>query len=716
MDLLGQSALVLSVTAFSLAVTSLSRNLKNSLVLMYAFFCGIVSGWSFFFFLEKLYPSGLFYRIHLVFHVFLVPAGLFFTGEISRHKFSFLKWVNRGVALYSLVLATLLWTAWGQRNFMKNLVVYTPAFLFLSCVFFVVHDLYSRKKERFYPAASDKQNLLRRRTWIYIGGVCILSLATMDHVPSLGEVIPSIGNILFCIYLFMVSEMLIHQRLLPVRQLLSQAAVLILLSSGLTLVYLILVSWIHHSSSLLILNTFISSLIILLLIEPVKKLMNMVWLKFFSRSSLRIQDKIQEYQEKFIGVIDGAGLANLVLQFCDEILQYESATFFILRSDGTKYKRLRGMRDQSLNTREILSTHPMISYLKEQRFVKGNERPLLLDQFIENERQRTISDQQKRLFQEILTGLKGLQASMVIPLIAQGQILGFISMHVARPPEAWGNSWAPFLEMYPFFHQAAETLKNMDVYVRLREKDRLAALGEMAAGLAHEIRNPLGAIKGAAQLLQNTQTENQFLRVIVEEVDRLNKVVVQFLDYSRPWSIAQTSCDVQSLMESTCRLFETTSQTKKYSIEIVDNRKELESLPPFYCDSEKIKQVLVNLIQNSVMALESQENREEPGKIRIGANVEKRWQDGSLELILFVEDNGPGISKENIDKIFIPFFTTSPQGTGLGLSICAKIVEAHAGRIEAISEEGKFTRFLITLPTKPKEKMERGTLPPVKKQ
>ena len=114
--------------------------------------------------------------------------------------------------------------------------------------------------------------------------------------------------------------------------------------------------------------------------------------------------------------------------------------------------------------------------------------------------------------------------------------MGFVGFWVPGPPEPWGNNWAILSVVYPYYEQVAATLRSMEIFVRQREKERLAALGEMAAGLAHEIRNPLGAIKGAAQFLDPStdRPESKFLKVIIEEVDRLNRVVTQFLDYSKP--------------------------------------------------------------------------------------------------------------------------------------------------------------------------------------
>jgi signal transduction histidine kinase len=296
--------------------------------------------------------------------------------------------------------------------------------------------------------------------------------------------------------------------------------------------------------------------------------------------------------------------------------------------------------------------------------------------------------------------MQGLAANIAIPLIDSGTTLGFVAVRASTPPEPWGNSWGVLSVIYPFFPQAARMLRNMDVYVRLREKDRLAALGEMAAGLAHEIRNPLGAIKGAAQYLQPQSEggQGEFLRIIVEEVNRLNKVVTQFLDYSRPLGADFVEADMGVILERTHALFgKGTGASSGVEIELMQPPGGFTALPRVRCAPEQIKQVLLNLVQNSLRSLSAAPPAER-GRIRVGVDEERRLRDGARELVLFVEDNGKGIPRENLEKIFIPFFTTLPGGTGLGLPICSRIVEAHGGAIDVVSEEGKLTRFSVRLP------------------
>jgi signal transduction histidine kinase len=337
--------------------------------------------------------------------------------------------------------------------------------------------------------------------------------------------------------------------------------------------------------------------------------------------------------------------------------------------------------------KEVLSNHALVQYCED--LAKKGKFPVVFDQLLESEMDRTASRVQRAHYLALIDGLKALGSNLLVPLIYSGKILGFVTLQVMAPPEPWGNNWGLLPIIYPFFEQAAGVMSNLEVYARQREKERLAVLGEMAAGLAHEIRNPLGAIKGAAQFLDPSQDrpESKFLKVIVDEVDRLNRVVSQFLDYSKP-SVAQfSSFDLGALVEKTIELMRPGLRTE-IKIEVLPYRSSVFVMG----SAEQIQQVLINLIQNAQNALADVDE----GVIRV--NLLTHRDLSYPEVSLVVEDNGRGIKKENLDKLFIPFFTTSPSGTGLGLSISHKIVESHRGRFEVVSEEGRFTRVSVILP------------------
>lgn len=704
MDILGQSALIVAVTAFSLAVTALSRNLRNKLVLAYAFLCGVISLWAFTFFLEKVFGTGAFYKAHLTFNLLLAPVGLFFMRVLTRVEAVFTRWLHRISILYAVTVIGLEWSALGERPVVRNLAFFGPSLLVFLCAYLMFIDWSIRRGS--VRRAKISTVGLTRRNWIYGGALFLLGAAAMDHVPILGDVVPSIGNILLCLYLFIISEAVIHQRLLNMSALLNRVLMLIFISTCLTLIYTLLVAWIENAPALFIFNTFLASFIILMLIDPIKKLTSIGVMRLFSRKYFKFEGMVEEAQLQLTGVLDAVGLSQLTLNFLESTLRCESATMFVLRSDGTKYRRIRGIRDETLVNREILASHPTIDFFTRMR--RRGETPVLLDQYLENEIDRSTSQAQRQAYDLVLKGMQALNANIAIPFMDGPTVLGFAAVRATTPPEPWGNNWGVLSVIYPFFSQGARTLKNMDVYVRLREKERLAALGEMAAGLAHEIRNPLGAIKGAAQYLEHESEgpQGDFLRVIVEEVNRLNKVVTQFLDYSKPLSSQLVEYDLRTILERTHALFQSAQVVAGRPaapgatwprIELVAPDGGFAKLPHVQCDAEQIKQVLVNLVQNAVRSL-TESPPDGGGVIRIGATLEHRLRDGAPEVVLFVEDNGKGIPRENIDKIFIPFFTTSPSGTGLGLPICSRIIESHGGTIDVVSEEAKFTRFSVRLP------------------
>jgi signal transduction histidine kinase len=341
--------------------------------------------------------------------------------------------------------------------------------------------------------------------------------------------------------------------------------------------------------------------------------------------------------------------------------------------------------------------HPLLSYCK--RLHARGELPIVLDQLLEGELDRSASKSQREQLSVLLQSMRALGSNLLIPLIADSdrsaQILGFVAMRVPGPPEPWGNNWGLLHVIYPYFQHVAQSMRNMEIYVRQREKERLAALGEMAAGLAHEIRNPLGAIKGAAQFLDPSgdRPESRFLNIIVEEVDRLNRVVTQFLDYSKPPNLDFKTIDMSKLAEKTIDTLRpslaSSGNGTAVRLEFTPARGEALVMGV----SEQIQQVLLNLVMNSVKALHGRQD----GLIHVSVETEGQGQGREVSATVF--DNGCGIKRDHLEKLFIPFFTTTPSGTGLGLSISHKIVEAHRGRIEVSSEEGRYARFSIVLPS-----------------
>ena len=223
-------------------------------------------------------------------------------------------------------------------------------------------------------------------------------------------------------------------------------------------------------------------------------------------------------------------------------------------------------------------------------------------------------------------------------------------------------------------------------FEQLRRADRLSALGELSAGLAHEIRNPLGSIEGAVQILgRHDLPENarkEFTDLASREVVRLKGLLTHFLEFARPQSPRIVTCEIDSLLQSVVKLASETANMAKAVLRVEAS----ESLPPVSVDSEQIKQVLLNLVINAVQAMPR------GGRVTLRAHREGDW------VRVDVEDEGVGIAPEHLERVFDPFFTTRTSGTGLGLSIAYQIVSQHSGHIAVKKNAQRGMTFSVTLP------------------
>jgi signal transduction histidine kinase len=222
------------------------------------------------------------------------------------------------------------------------------------------------------------------------------------------------------------------------------------------------------------------------------------------------------------------------------------------------------------------------------------------------------------------------------------------------------------------------------------EKEKALLLEQMAPVLAHEIRNPLGSIKGAAQYLR-TEVEQgdqrRLLDVIIEETNRLNMVVTQFLDYARPYQLDLRPGSINAVIEKTIALVEANKITENVHIQM-----ELHPhLPPVPMDQEQIHQVIMNIALNGIEAMSG------GGTLTVRTTHIKGGAGDAVGISL--RDTGPGMQRDIIRQIFTPFFTTKERGTGLGLAICRRIIINHGGKISVKSIPGQGTIFYIRLET-----------------
>ncbi|MHB8834223.1 MAG: two-component system sensor histidine kinase NtrB [Candidatus Methylomirabilia bacterium] len=248
----------------------------------------------------------------------------------------------------------------------------------------------------------------------------------------------------------------------------------------------------------------------------------------------------------------------------------------------------------------------------------------------------------------------------------------------------------------------------LEIEGQLRSADRLAAVGELAATITHEIRNPLSSIRGAVEILKDDfpahSPKAEFFEILLKETDRLDKVVEEYLGLARSKAAEEPTAivDLGDLARQTAALVGL--QTQKRGVRLTT---EILAPLPVKGNPVHLKQVLLNLLLNAVQVTQPGGEIRVRGGLREGLvkGLEYRDVEGRLVEVV-VEDEGPGIPETDLAKVFAPFYTTRPEGTGLGLAISLRLAEAHGGTLKAENRPGGGTRFVLSLPAAPAETEE----------
>jgi two-component system, sporulation sensor kinase E len=230
-----------------------------------------------------------------------------------------------------------------------------------------------------------------------------------------------------------------------------------------------------------------------------------------------------------------------------------------------------------------------------------------------------------------------------------------------------------------------DVTEKIEMENRLKKSDTLNVVGELAAGIAHEIRNPMTALKGFIQLLHDEMLENQamYFEVILSELNRIDSIINEFLILAKPQAVKYSKVDLTKIMKETVDLL--TAQAVLYNVHF--ETKYDQSLPIIYCESNQLKKVFVNMIKNAIEVMPT------GGKILIQMQSKE-----DKNICISIQDEGIGIPSEKLKKLGEPFYTTKDRGTGLGLMVSYKIIEEHKGVIKVDSLEGVGTTFHIFLP------------------
>jgi signal transduction histidine kinase len=512
----------------------------------------------------------------------------------------------------------------------------------------------------------------------YAGSAPDNNLTFLARSALLQGWVPPLGALFATVYLYFQAQMLAMSRLLDLNEIFARMATVA--AAGAILVLLDVLS----AGSLLkyplhgLFQVFVASCLFLFAWDPLHKQLERVMGNLLNQRGQRLQETLAEVDAALGRVVSLDGFAPEVLTRLVDSGRVPAAGLYLWDPERRNYRLVadRGQRAQ-----------PPITQVGRQPFTDGfagDTRAYIRGDL---ERLARRNTQAAETVRARLGMMDAMNADVVVPFLAGELVLGWLALR----DEDWSDGFSEE-EVARLAHTARRmvvTLENLQSFEKLKEESRLAALGTMAAGLAHEIRNPLAGIKGAAQYLQTGRQgeDAEMVEVIVGEVDRLNGVVSQFLDYARPLQLEATDVDLRALLGQTVQLLE--ARGRPITVDVP------EDLGSIRADAPKLKQVLLNLGLNAQHAV--RDGGDVTFRVRRGRLRDPKAR-GAPAIEIAVEDTGAGVSPEDLDKLFVPFFTTRHEGTGLGLAISQRIVQAHGGELDVRTAVGTGSTFTVRLP------------------
>lgn len=697
MDALAISALLASLLILVIGVSVLLRDRRRRTHSKFALFTFMVSAWHLCNFVAMATDSPLVHWLALWPAAAIVPTALSFVREFlaqpsigGARKPPRVTMAWTMIAYVALIYSAIVHPIHDSLWFEIPFGVYVYGGLY-RCVY----DMYVQYRR------TVKQVERVRLRYLMLGGFVATTLALTDVLPRFGLAWPTIGNVLTILYLYFVSETLV--RVIHVNELAGKMAVLGTLAGLLWAVYGFLLTWIGGGKEgLFLLNALVSSFVIFILYEPVRKRMESGINRWIMRQRAELRGRMELLRRDLALVTNADDMAERMVSALEESRRVTHAAVYLLDSAGAGFDRKGWYGPVPMERLESASHRAFLERLRhsEQYLdLEAISRELsLLDA-------RGGSEAEKATLESIIEQLDEMNATLVLPMFGSAEteqgpwLLGLLCIRDERIETAFD------LEDIAIFRQvakqAAHTIEASQEFARVKERERLAAIGEMSTGLAHEIRNPLGAIKGAAQLLVGpdgqlagpTPESAEFLKIIIEEVNRLNNVVTRFLEYARMQTrgpAERDPTDINEVVRKTVQLL--ANDQNATSAEIVVKLDEL--MPPVAGDPDQLVQVFLNLGINALQAMAGQK-----GTLEIVTTRRRRSPlgYGSFAEVRF-RDTGIGIPPDKLGDLFVPFFTTKVHGTGLGLAISQRIVAQHGGTIEVRSNPGKGSTFSVFLP------------------
>ncbi|MBL0220851.1 MAG: hypothetical protein IPQ07_44145 [Myxococcales bacterium] len=695
MDVQAVSALLAALLILAIGASVLLRSRRDGMFRSFALFTFTVSAWHLCTFIDAATESPVMRWLALWAAATIPPTAIrFFRAFLAQPSIGGPKRGPRVTLAWTLAAyAMLVYSAIAQP-------IHESTYFLVPFGVYVFGGLYRCVWDMWRMYRATAKRVERTRVgYLALGGFVATTLTLTDVLPRFGVAWPAVGNVLGILYLYFLSQTLFRNRLIDLNELLGKMAVLGTLVVLLWAVYGFLLYWIGGGQKgLYLLNALVASFVILILFEPVRSWLENGINRWLLRQRTELRGKIDAVRRELPGVVDVSDMVQRIASALEESRRVTDAAIYLLDADGAGFDRAGQIGTVAPERLDANAERSLLDRVRSGYIDRD-----ILARDLDEVGGAPEAEAKRAPLLALRTRLDELGADLIFPLLGSAEteqgpwLLGLFCLRDDRTISAFDADDIDSFRQLAI--GAARVIESSQAYERVKERDRLAALGEMAAGLAHEIRNPLGAIKGAAQLLITGDGKpsgpaadtREFLDIIVEEANRLNNVVTRFLDYARaerPGREGADKVDLNSVVRKTEQLL------RQENLKNVELRVRLDDqLPQIAGDPESLMQVFLNLGQNALQAmpeggtLEILSTRRRRSRLGYGQFAEVRFR-----------DTGVGIPRDRLKKLFIPFYTTKQKGTGLGLAISHRIINQHGGTIEVRSTIGQGSTFSVFLP------------------
>jgi signal transduction histidine kinase len=556
-------------------------------------------------------------------------------------------------AFFSMVLILSgIYIAWGIRNLLRSL-----------------------RRTRLTQQKLQIQYLIFGMVAMAIAGSLI---SVFNYLFELGWPVFFLASLYSILISLFFAVALIKYRLLDIHILIRGGIVYSFLSGLVLAIYVLLIKnigeMISHTypiRSLLVESGLIVALVYML--RPFQRKAEDLIDRFFYMERFQYRMKLLGFSREIIDLVEIDKLLETIGRFVVQTFHVDRINIFLRDQQTNDYRTAYQMNVDKAWTFE--GDEELV------RRVMAAEKSRELEEYLEDDK-----DVDARI-----TALLDNGFEIVVPLVMKENPLGLMLLGKKLSKEDFTHEELEFLDGFSLqiFLAISRGLIHREMILKdrhLMQSEKLASLGQLAAGIAHEIRNPLGIISGSAETLlkqEDSETHREMAQYIVEESERINSMVNNFLNFARPKDPRFQSCDLVDLLSKTLRLI--TPQAKSHKIDIVGAIPDKPLVVTI--DREQIQQAIMNIVLNALEAMPT------GGVCSVALSG-----NGKDQVIIKFSDTGGGIPKENLPRIFDPFFTTKDKGTGLGLSIAHTIIEKHGGAISVTATPQGGTTFVISLP------------------